>query len=84
LLKFHNDKSGILKKKIKVMKTKKLNLVQRLEVAKRNMNFWQQMEAFEMANGNNSNYQRKLIKQYATYIKNASEMHGMEFTILLL
>lgn len=66
------------------MKTKKLNLAQRLEVAKRNMNFWQRLEAYEMARGKSSNFERDVVKQYATYIKNVCDMHDLTFSTLLL
>lgn len=66
------------------MKTKKLNFVQRLEVAKRNLNSWQKMHAVACAYGVSDEFERKQIKQFATYIRNTCEMHGLEFSALLL
>lgn len=66
------------------MKTKKINLVQRLEVAKRNLNHWQRVHAYQEAREKNCEFERRIIKQYATYIKNACEMHDLTFSPLLL
>lgn len=66
------------------MKTKKLNLAQRLELAKSNLHSWQRIEALDLANGLNGDYERKHVKQFATYIKNTCEMHGLTFSTLLL
>lgn len=66
------------------MKTKKLNLNERLELAKQNLHCWQRMEALGLASGRNADYERTQVKQFAIYIKNTCDMHGLNFSTLLL
>lgn len=66
------------------MKTKKLNLAQRLEIAKENLHYWQKIEASELVRGKSGEWERKQIKQFAAYIKNTCDMHGIMFSIILL
>lgn len=70
------------------MKTKKMNLHQRLETAKRNIEWYKKELCMDLIMyGEKSasvEWDIKGLKQWTKYVKNTCDMHGYVFSVLLL
>lgn len=88
LLILRDGKQSILKKKISLMKTKKMNFKERLETAQRNINWFKKELCRDLIRyGEKSasvEWDLIRLKYWTKYVINTCEMHDYKIDVLLL